>query len=60
MQKQSFILGEKLSVADVAIASYLYYAKLVLLIDFSEYPEIVAYLNIIAARPAFKKTMGKR
>ncbi|MBH8551538.1 glutathione S-transferase family protein [Nostocaceae cyanobacterium CENA357] len=60
LQKQSFILGEKLSVADVAIASYLYYAKSVLPLDFSEYPEVVKYLDRIAARPAFKKTMDKR
>jgi glutathione S-transferase len=60
LQKQSFILGGKLSVADVAIASYLYYAKSVLPLDFSEYPALLAYLDRIAARPAFKKTIGKR
>lgn len=60
LQQQSFILGEKLSVADVAIASYLYYAKLLVALDLKEYPEIVKYLDRIAARPAFKKTMSKR
>ncbi|WGV28929.1 glutathione S-transferase family protein [Halotia branconii CENA392] len=60
LQKQSFILGEKLSAADIAIASYLYYAKLLVPLDLKEYPEVVKYLDRMAARLTFKKTMGKR
>ncbi|MEO1185750.1 MAG: glutathione S-transferase C-terminal domain-containing protein [Cyanobacteria bacterium J06636_27] len=44
LQKQSFITGDKLTVADIAIASYLYYAQLLLSLDFSKYPAVVTYL----------------
>lgn len=60
LQKQSFITGDKLTVADIAIASYLYYAQLLLSLDFSKYPAVVTYLDRITTRPAFKKTLGKR
>lgn len=60
LQKQSFILGDKLTVADIAVGSYLYYAQLLLSLDFRKYPAVVSYLDRITARPAFKKTLGKR
>ncbi|MEA5552187.1 glutathione S-transferase family protein [Anabaena cylindrica UHCC 0172] len=60
LQQKSFLLGEKLSAGDIAVASYLYYAKLLLSLDYSQYPSVVAYLERIAARPAFKNTLGKR
>ncbi|BAY24676.1 glutathione S-transferase N-terminal domain protein [Calothrix sp. NIES-2100] len=60
LQQQPFIVSNKLSVADIAVASYLYYAKSLLSLDFSKYPAIVAYLDRVAARSAFKDTLGKR
>jgi glutathione S-transferase len=59
LQKQPFVLGEKLTAGDIAVASYLHYAKLLLSLDYSQYPSIVTYLDKIAARPAFKNTVGK-
>lgn len=58
--QQPFILGSELSAADVAVGSYLYYAKLGLSLDFSAYPAVDTYLNRLSKRPAFIKTMGKR
>ncbi|AFZ58519.1 glutathione S-transferase family protein [Anabaena cylindrica FACHB-243] len=60
LQQKQFLLGEKLSVGDIAVASYLHYAKVLLSLDYRQYPSVVAYLERIAARPAFKNTLGKR
>ncbi len=60
LQTQPFLLGEKLTAGDIAVASYLHYAKLLLALDYSQYPSVVAYLDRITARPAFKNTLGKR
>ncbi len=57
LQKQWFILGDKLTVADVAVTSYLHYAKLLLSLDFSQHPAVVKYLDKIAAIPVFKNTL---
>ncbi len=58
LQKQWFILGDKLTVADVAVTSYLHYAKLLLSLDFSQHPAVVKYLDKIAAIPVFKNTLA--
>lgn len=60
LQQQPYLLGKKLSVADIAVASYLHYGKILASLDYSKYPSVVAYLDRIAARPAFKNTLGKR
>lgn len=60
LEQQSFILGSELSAADVAVGSYLYYAKLGLSLNFSDYPAVDTYLNRLSKRPAFIKTMGQR
>ncbi|MGD1871703.1 MAG: glutathione S-transferase C-terminal domain-containing protein [Mastigocoleus sp.] len=60
LKKQLFITGDEFTVADIVIASYLYYARLLLSLDFSKYPAVVTYLDKIAKRPAFKNTLGKR
>ncbi|MBE9031340.1 glutathione S-transferase family protein [filamentous cyanobacterium LEGE 11480] len=60
LAQQPFILGTELSVADVAVGSYLYFAKILLPINLSDYPAVDAYLNRLAKRPAFQKTLGRR
>lgn len=59
-QKQSFLIGEELTVADVAVGYYLYMARLLLKLDYSEYPAVVAYLENLSKRPAFQATVGQR
>lgn len=60
LKKQSFLGGSDLSVADVAVGAYLYYAQLILSLDFSVYPAITTYLNRLSERPAFLNTVGNR
>ncbi|MCC5639050.1 glutathione S-transferase family protein [Nostoc sp. CHAB 5844] len=54
-QKQHFILGDEFTVADVAVASILYYMPTMLKIDLSAYPAVLEYIQRISERPAFKK-----
>lgn len=60
LKQQPFILGSELSVADIAVGSYLYYARVALSLKFTEYPAVETYLNRLAERPAFSKTLGQR
>ena len=60
LKQQPFLLGSELSVADVAVGSYLYYAKVLLSLEFNEYPAVETYLNRLSERPAFRKTLGQR
>lgn len=57
---QEFILESGFSVADVAIASYLYLLQMMARLDYSHYPQVVAYLQRLAQRPAFQTAMAKR
>jgi glutathione S-transferase len=58
LEKQPFLLGDELSVADVAVGSVLAYIPIMLKLDLSEYPAVVDYIKRIAERPAFQKVMG--
>jgi glutathione S-transferase len=58
--KQSFILGDNLTVADIELAGYIYYAQKLFNLDYQNYPHLVNYLNNLSQRPAFKNTIGKR
>ncbi len=58
--EKPFLLGDKLSVADIAVGSMLAYAQILAKVDFSSYPAIKDYVNRLAQRPAFQKTIGNR
>ena len=58
--RQTFILGEDFSVADVAVGSILSYVPTMLQLDLSEYPTVTDYIKRITERPAFQKTIGQR
>lgn len=58
--RQQFLLGNELTVADVAVGSLLAYVPLMLKLDLSEYPAVVDYIKRLSERPAFQKTIGKR
>ncbi|WP_088243699.1 glutathione S-transferase family protein [Calothrix rhizosoleniae] len=58
--KQPFLLGDSFSVADVAVGSYLNYIPILLKLDLSDYPHVMKYMQRIAERPAFQKTIGAR
>jgi len=58
--RQPFLLGNELTVADVAVGSLLAYVPIMLKLDLSEYPAVVDYIKRLSERPAFQKTIGKR
>ena len=60
LAKQPFLLGDELSVVDVAVGSILAYIPLMLKLDLSEYPAVVDYIQRISERPAFQKAIGGR
>ena len=60
LTRQSFLMGDNLTVADIAVGSYLYYAQKLLNLDYQDYPNVVIYLNNLSERKAFKNTWGKR
>ncbi|NJR66062.1 MAG: glutathione S-transferase family protein [Leptolyngbyaceae cyanobacterium CRU_2_3] len=59
-QRQSFVMGDRFTVADVAIGSTLAYMPIMLKINFEGYEAIAAYVKQILERPAFQKTIGAR
>jgi glutathione S-transferase len=59
-EKQSFLIGNKFSVADVAVGSYLSYIPILLKLDISAYPAVINYMKQMSQRPAFQKTIGAR
>lgn len=60
LAKQPFLLGDELSVVDVAVGSILSYIPIMLKLDLSEYPAVVDYIQRISERPAFQKAIGGR
>lgn len=59
-ERQPFLLGQELSVADVALGSLLSYIPLMLKLDLSEYPAVVDYIKRLSERPGFQKSIGNR
>ncbi|AOX04638.1 glutathione S-transferase [Moorena producens PAL-8-15-08-1] len=55
-----FLLGDNFSVVDIAVGSYLFYAQILVNLDFKEYPAVADYLMRLSERPAFKETIGNR
>ena len=60
LEKQPFLLGDQLSVADIAVGSILAYIPIMLKLDLSEYPAVVDYMKRISERPAFQKAIAGR
>jgi glutathione S-transferase len=59
-EKQPFLLGDRFTVADVAVGSILAYVPIMLKIGFEDYPAVADYVKRLAERPAFQKTIGNR
>jgi len=60
LQNQPFLLGDRFTVADVAVGSLLFYMPVMLQLDLSDYPAITDYIQRLSQRPAFQNTLGKR
>lgn len=59
-ERQPFLLGEKFSVADVAVGAILAYIPMMLKLDLSAYPAVLNYIKRLSERPAFQKAIGGR
>ncbi|MDB9346044.1 glutathione S-transferase family protein [Nodularia spumigena CS-586/05] len=57
-ERQSFLLGEEFTVADVAVGSMLAYIPIMLKLDLSDYPGVLNYIKRMSERPAFQKSIG--
>jgi glutathione S-transferase len=56
---KTYVLDDRFSAADIAVASLLSYALMMVKgLDFSPYPNVSAYLQRMRDRPAFQKTIG--
>lgn len=60
LNSQKFLLGDEFTVADVAVGAILVYTQIMLQLDLSEYPAVLAYIHRIQERPGFKKSIGNR
>jgi glutathione S-transferase len=58
LSKHPYILGDRFSVADVAVGSILAYIPLMLKLDLSAYPAVMNYIQALSSRPAFKVGMS--
>jgi glutathione S-transferase len=58
--QQTYTVGEAFSVADVALGSVLAFIPIMLKLDLSPYPGILAYSQRLAQRPAFQKSIMGR
>ena len=58
-QQKSFLVGDEFSVADVAVGSMLAYIPMMLKLDLSAYPSVLAYIQQMSERSAFKKAIGE-
>jgi glutathione S-transferase len=57
LANKTFLVDEALSVADIAVASTLGYAMMIVKIDYSDYPAVMSYVQRLSDRHAFQKTM---
>jgi glutathione S-transferase len=58
LANQPYLLGDRFSAADVAVAALLNYGLMMVKdLDYSPYPNVVSYVERMNARPAFQATM---
>ncbi|GAX37768.1 glutathione S-transferase family protein [Nodularia sp. NIES-3585] len=57
-ERQSFLLGDEFTVADIAVGSILAYIPIMLKLDLSAYPAVLNYIKRMSERPAFQKSIG--
>ncbi|MDX2099510.1 MAG: glutathione S-transferase family protein [Leptolyngbyaceae cyanobacterium bins.59] len=55
LERQPFLVGNRLTAADIAVGSMLLYAPLMLGLDYKDYPAIPAYTQRLVERPAGTK-----
>jgi len=58
LEGKTFLFGDAFSAADVAVGSLLAYTVPMLKMEYSGYPAIAAYLQRLAARPAYQAAIA--
>jgi glutathione S-transferase len=58
LSNTQFLVGQELTVADVAVCAILAWSATMLKVDFSPYPAVLAYMGRLAQRPAFQRALG--
>ncbi|PSF33607.1 glutathione S-transferase [Aphanothece hegewaldii CCALA 016] len=58
LQQKSFLCEDRLTVADIAVGSYLHYGRQMATLDLSAYPAIVSYLEQLSKSEAFQKAFN--
>ena len=60
LANKTFLVGDKLTIADITYAPYFEYAMTTPAKEiFAKYPHVVAWWNRISERPAWRKAVGK-
>jgi glutathione S-transferase len=58
LQEKSFLCGDTLTAADIAVASYLHYGRQMASLDMNAYPGIISYLERLSKSEAFQKAFA--
>ncbi|SRR5579883_2485149 len=57
---QPFLTGDQLTVADVAVGAVIGFFQMRYQMNFTAYPNVMAYAKRLTERPAFKASIGRR
>ncbi|WAL58799.1 glutathione S-transferase family protein [Thermocoleostomius sinensis] len=60
LDSRSFLIGDQLSAADIAVGSFLAYMPIMLKLGFEDYAAVDRYVKQLVARPGFQKSIGAR
>ncbi len=57
---KEYLIGNELTIADVAVGSLLFFATIMLKMNFNDYPSVANYVKMLSERPAFDKAIGQK
>ncbi|MGK7891885.1 MAG: glutathione S-transferase family protein [Leptolyngbyaceae cyanobacterium] len=57
LAQSPYLVGDDLTVADIAVGSYLAYATMMVKLTYETYEAIAAYVEALTQRPAYQKTI---
>lgn len=60
LEQHPFLMGNEMTVADVAVGAMLAYGPLLLKITYDDYPTIADYVQRLTQRPAYQKAISQR
>ncbi|MGK7942486.1 MAG: glutathione S-transferase family protein [Crocosphaera sp.] len=60
LTNREYLIGDELTIADVAVGSILCFAAIMLKMNFTEYSSLTQYVKRLTERPAFDKAIGQK